>query len=933
MNKILIAFSLLFFASSAYAQQYSLRGEIKDSDGQPLPSASVFLLTKSDSTLTQFVTTNTDGTYEFKSVPKGEHIIQCSFVGFKTYYENVSADGDVKQITVRTINMKDNSELEELTVEAEVIPIIIKNDTVEYNAAAFKVKENDMTEDLLKKLPGVEVDKDGNIKAQGENVDKVLVNGKEFFGDDPKMATKNLPAGTVKKVQVYNRQSDQSELSGIDDGETAKTINIELKDEAKIGAFGNVMAGYGYNDTGNASDFDRYELKANISKFTDKAQIAFLGQLNNVNKQGFSFDDYVGFIGGFSNFDGNMWEMNGADLSVPVSFSGTSGLSETAAGGLNLNYDFKKGTRLISSYFYSIYENELTQDVFTENFFDEGSFTSGSNTKRKTIFGAHNANLRFDHKIDTTHNFRFRGNFKYNEGNIESLSTSYTNNTSNLIQNESETNYNSVSDNLSYNGNLLYSYRFKKVGRVTTINGSLSSSDNNRPLDLFSINTFYNYNPNFSYDFELNQDQSQIQKSLNYDGKVTHTEPIGKKRFIEGSFAHRNNNYESINEFIDVQPNGELVPNTMLSNNYTNDYVYDRLGLSFRQVRTKYNLTLGVDGQQSSLNGLVNDTLPVTVEFQNILPRANLRYNITSSKNLMMRYRTSVDEPSITQLQPVRNNTNPLNLYLGNDSLTAAYTHSMYIHYLSFSQFSGTNFYANLNARYTKNRITNSTEIDSLTYVRISKPVNVDYDLNISSYISFGAPLKFMKAKFNVSTNNGYTNSIVFVNNKQDFVDRYNVGVDFSIENSKKDLVDIMFGVEFSQTISKYQLNSNFDQKFFTTVYFTSIDVDLEKWTFNTTFDYNVYSGDAFADDQVIPLLHAYVSRFFMPANRLEMRLSAFDIFNQNIGFSRYADLNYIQQESTNNLARYFMFSLFYKLNKMENPNASGGKMRWGRRR
>lgn len=931
MNKLFIAILIVFFSLKGYSQ-FSLRGEVKDDQGQPLPSASVFLLNKADSTLTQFTSTNTNGIYEFRSVPKGEHIVQCSFVGFKTFYQNVTAEGDIKQISVKTINMKENSELEELTVEAEVIPIVIKSDTVEYNAAAFKVKENDMTEDLLKKLPGVEVDKDGNIKAQGENVDRVLVNGKEFFGDDPKMATKNLPAGTVKKVQVYNRESDQSELSGIDDGETAKTINIELKDDAKIGAFGNVMAGYGYNDTGNASDFDRYELKASVNKFTDKAQIAFLGQFNNVNKQGFSFDDYIGFIGGFSNFDGNMWEMNGSDLSAPVSFSGTSGLSETAAGGLNFNYDFNKNTKLMSSYFYSIYENQLTQDVFTENFLDEGSYTSASNMERTTVFGAHSANLRFDHKVDTTHRLRFRGGFKYNDGNVNSLSNSYTNNTSNLIQNESQTNYISDSKNLSYNGNLLYSYRFKKVGRVATVNGALASSDNNRPLYLDALNSFYNYNPDFVFDQNLEQNQTQVQKSLNYDGKVTFTEPIGKKRFMELSYAHRNNNYESINEFIDILPDGGLVPNTMLSNNYTNDYIYDRVGLSFRQIRTKYNLTLGVDGQQSSLKGLVNDTLPVTIQFQNILPRANLRYNISTSKNIMMRYRTSVDEPSITQLQPVQNNTNPLNLYLGNDSLTAAYSHSMYIHYLSFSQFSGTNFYVNLNTRYTKNRITNATTITD-NFIRISQPVNVDYDFNVSSYMSFGAPLKFMKAKFNVSTNNSYSNSIVFVNNAQDFVDRYNYGIDFSIENSKKDLVDIMFGVEFSQTVSKYELSSDFDQKFFTTVYFTSIDVDLDKWTFNTTFDYNVYSGDAFAEDQVIPLWNAYISRFLMPANRLEMRLSAFDIFNQNIGFSRYADLNYIQQESTNNLARYFMFSLFYKLNKMENPNASGGRMRWGRRR
>ncbi len=934
-SALIFSFSFVLFSVCAQAQTYTLKGDVKDEQGNALPSASVFLLEKADSTLIQFTSTNVDGQFEIKSVAKGEHIVQVSFVGFLTKYQFVSASGDEKVITINTITLKDNNQLGELTVEAEIIPITIDKDTVNYNAGAFKVREGDVAEDLLKKLPGVEVDKDGNVKAQGEKVDRVLVNGKEFFGDDPKVATKNLPAGTIKKVQVYDRKSDQSELSGIDDGENYKTINIELKDDAKTGFFGNVTAGYGYNNTTEPGSFDRYDLKANVSKFTKKTQFAFLGQVNNVNKQGFSFEDYAGFVGGFGNATdgGNMWEFNSGSASIPLSSGGTAGISRSMAGGINLSHDFSKKTKLMSSYFYSIYDNTLTQDVFTENFLREGSFISESATDRQTLFGAHNVTLRFDHKIDTTHTFRLRGNVKLNDGTIESISNSYTNNTSGNIQNTSNTEYFSDSRNFSYNASLLHSFKFKKIGRVLTSNLSGSSSNNNRPLDLIANNRFYNYSPDFYFDIPLVQEQSQIQNSFNYEGKVTYTEPLGKKRYGEISYARRNNNYESINEFIDVLEDGTLVPNTILSNNYTNDYIYDRAGLSLRQIRNKYNLTVGVDGQMSSLKGVVNDTMPVVKNFQNILPRVNFRYNFTTSKNFNLRYRTSVDEPSITQLQPVRNNTNPLNLYLGNEDLLAAYTHSLYMHYLSFSQFSGTSFYANLSSRYTKDRITNATEINPETYVRTNQPINVDYDFNVSSYISFAAPLKFMKSKFNLSSNNGYTNSIVFVNAVKDIVERYNTGVDFSLENSKKDILDWMVGVSFNQTTSVYQQSTDFNQVYYTTTYYTNITFSHDRWLLNTGFDYNVYSGDAFAENQIIPLWNAYIARVMLKSRRGELRISAFDILNQNIGFSRTADLNFIQQERTNNLARYFMLSFTYRLNKMENPNEMKGGMPWGGRR
>lgn len=941
-----IKFTLLFLlgflsASTVSAQKFNLNGRIVDPQGEPMPGVSVFLLDAADSTFVQYGSSNSVGNYSIKAVSIGSYLIQTPFVGFQTLYTPIQVKGDSKDISVPTITMKEDSQLDEVTVETDAIPMRMKGDTLEYNAAAFKTRANDVAEDLIKQLPGVDVDKDGNIKTQGEDVNRVLVNGKEFFGDDKKVATKNLPADAIEKVQVFDRKSDQAELSGIDDGNTEKTINIELKEDQSKGYFGRLNGGWGYNDdeqgdlnydpTLAGGTYDRFDFDASVNYFTKKTQLAFLGQANNTNKQGFSFQDYVSFIGGYDNLDGNRWNFNSSGSSVPLSGSGTSGLSESLASGLNFNHDFSKNTKLMSSYFYSLYKNDLKQSSFTENFIESGSFISENEGVRETEFGSHRVSLRFDHKFDSTNQLRIRGSLKKNDGTVESMSSAFTNNVNDTLQNDSFSNFDSRSDDFSFNANVLHSKRLKKKGRVLTTNITGSNSTSYSPLNLESGQTYYFYSPlAFQFDTVINQFQEDNNSNLNYSVRVTFTEPIGKKRYVELSASHQNNNISSIRDYFDIIGDNRRL-NNVLSTNYSNEYSYNSGGLSFRQNRKKYNFTVGANLQQTLLNGqIISMDTSIRKEFLDILPRINLNYKITNTKRILLRYNTNINAPSVTQLQPAPNNTDPLNVYFGNSDLGREYNHTLYAHYLTFSQFNNTNFYTNIYAQFTDDKIVNATRIDEVTLIRETQPINVDYDFFISNTTTFGAPLKFLKSKFNSTLNNSFNKGIVYVNSNENISERISNGVEFSVENTKKDIFDILVGVEFSRTNTQYSVNTEFNQTFFTTTYFADLTLDLNRWSINTTFDYNNYSGDAFDKDQIIPIFNAFISRQMLESKRMELRISAYDILNRNIGFDRTFNLNYLQEQRTNNLSRYFMLSAFYRLGK----NDKGGDgMKWGNRR
>ena len=453
-----------------------------------------------------------------------------------------------------------------------------------------------MVEDLLKKLPGVEVERDGSIKAQGEDVRKVLVDGKEFFGDDPKIATKNLPADAVDKVQVYDKKSDMAEFTGIEDGRDSKTINLELKDGKKNGYFGNASAGGGAMETQeDGLKYDRYEGKFNINRFSKKSQLSAIGMLNNINQQGFSFDEYIRFMGGLSSFmsgggggggSGRMrLSFDPMSMGIPMQGGGLDqGFTTTSAVGVNLNHEFSKKTELNASYFYSDIENDLSRISTKENLLGENNFQSKDTEDRISRNRNHRLNATLRHEIDSFQNIILRANAGFNTAELGSKGTSQTFGTNDLLQNVSVRDYGANSDNLSLNTSLTYRRKFRRKGRAFFASFSWNTEEEDRNGALKSENKFYENDEVIS---EENTDQTQLfsDDANGYGIDFTYTEPIGKNtkkksQYLSFTASRQNFANKTRKEFFDQENGGEIF-NPELSNRYDRDYIYDRGGLKF----------------------------------------------------------------------------------------------------------------------------------------------------------------------------------------------------------------------------------------------------------------------------------------------------------------------------------------------------------------
>ncbi|HPI09019.1 MAG TPA: TonB-dependent receptor, partial [Saprospiraceae bacterium] len=412
--KQLLLYIFLLLSLTAFSQNKSVtvEGAVADSSGIGLPSASVVLLQQKDSVMHAFGLSGPEGRFAVKRVAPGDYILQITYLGYQTYAQRVSVPADQPKFSLEKILLApSNTLLNAVDITAQQAPISIRKDTIEYNAGAFQTQPGSVVEDLLRKLPGVEVQQDGTIKAQGETVQNVLVEGKEFFGNDPKIATKNLPADAVDKVQVFDKKSDMAEFTGIEDGRDQKTINLKLKADKKQGHFGNVSAGYGTEN--------RYQGKFNLNRFSKKMQFSAIGAANNTNEQAFSFEDYINVMGGLSNFmtgggSGRVRIEINEDSGIPLPGSTSRGFTDTQAGGLNLNYEFSQKTELNGNYFFNRIENDLDRLATRQNLLGFGNYDSRDQELRNSENMNHRLNLTLRHKIDSFQNIIARANFSYN---------------------------------------------------------------------------------------------------------------------------------------------------------------------------------------------------------------------------------------------------------------------------------------------------------------------------------------------------------------------------------------------------------------------------------------------------------------------------------------------------------------------------------------
>ena len=571
----------------AQASRFEVAGVVVDSTGAGLSGATVVALTREDSVLTRFSTTNRDGAFTLRRVPEGAYILQITYVGFRTHRQDMDLSGG--DYDAGTIALERSTvELDELVVGAEHIPIVVKADTLEYNAAAFAVRPNDMVEDLLRRLPGIEVEDDGTIRAQGEEVQKVLVEDKEFFGNDPSIATRNLPANVVEKVQVYDKASDMEEFTGIKDGEDVKTINLDLKEEAERGYFGHLTGGYGSEE--------RYDGDVSINRFGPSTQLSLIGNVNNVNRQNFSFGDIVTLLGGMEAMGGRLIIRDGGGL-----FNNQDGLSETSSVGFNVNRDFGENTSAHASYFLSNVDNrqdrvaqqqQLLGPVQSSFVNETGGQTSDNLTHRLTVNALH--------EFGDGHDLRLRGDLTAGASSLANISETET-----LARgaggNEALTDYRSESDNLGGNGSLTWRRRLDEKGRSLVGEVSGGMNDDEMSGNLRSITKFLEEGNVLSSD-EIMQLQTRPGSSFRSTQKVSYIEPVGEGGRLEFQVESRQIEEDRRQSVFDMV-SGASIFNDRLSSGYDRTYSYIQGGVRYQASGEKFKAGIGANLQRSSLEG------------------------------------------------------------------------------------------------------------------------------------------------------------------------------------------------------------------------------------------------------------------------------------------------------------------------------------------
>lgn len=919
MKQLYFFLSFLLITTISLAQTSgTIKGKLIDSIGkQSLKDASITVLDSKDSTLEVFGLAKADGTFELKNIALGKMIVQITFQGYVPVNKIITLSKENALIDLGDVNMLVQSkDLQEVIVQTS--PITIRKDTIEYNAGSFKTKPNAVVEDLLKKLPGVEVAKDGSIKAQGETVSRVLVDGKRFFGDDPKMATKNLPPDMVDKIQVYDAQSDQSAFSGFDDGTRTKTINITTKKDRRKGLFGKAMAGGGNNG--------RYESSLNFNRFNGNQQISFIGQANNVNRQAFSVQDILGTLGtagGGRNASGG----GGGAIATISGLGGggsSNGITTTVAGGLNYKDVWSKKTEASGSYFYNNLAIDRDSRSLTERFVSgDSSFFTNQNTTARTKNQNHRINFNIETQIDSNNSLIVRPNFSYQE--TESNNNTISNITKGKLINTNSTNQTTTSVGSGYNGSIdaTFRHRFKTKGRTFSINLTGGANTNN------SDGTNYNNITTTSGTSTTDQISNNKSDGSNISTNLSYTEPVGKNQLIEigYNYSYRMSTSNRQTFSYDAATQSYTKGVDSLTNRFENTNYSNRASLGYRVQNAKFNLgaTMGVQ-----FATLTSDNRSKNINFNNnfvnLFPTANFTYNFTRSKNLRINYSGRTNQPSVSQLQPVPDVSDITNIKNGNPNLGQEFSNSLRVFYSSFDIFKLRNLFAMFNLSNTSNKIVSNVNQLSNGY-QTTTYTNLNGAYSLSGYVNYGFQFGKNKIRLNFTTNLAHSRDVSIIHspllaNANDTINyTYNssigqtIGTGFNI----KEKFDLNFTATSTFYIAK---NSNQASSSSNTNYFTQ-NITIEPtytfkggWVLGTDLDYNYTGGLATSYNASVPLWNASLSKLLFKNQAGELKIAIYDILNQNVSVSRTVNANYVVDQQSTVLKQYFSVTFAYNLRK-----------------
>ena len=898
--------SLLLSSYGLFSQNITINGMVIDSVlKKPLNSATISLANAKDSSLLSFTRSEEDGYFEVKNVKAGKYLLSISYIGYEHLWLSLTVGANAK-VDLGNIYLMDASKMTTVTVTARRPPVVINNDTVEFNSENFKTVPNAVVEDLLKKMPGIEVDKSGAITVNGKTVTKVFVNGKEMFTGDPKMATKNLAADAIDKIQVYDRKSDQAMFTGIDDGSEETAINLKMKKDRNNSTFGKLSAGGGTPE--------RFDASGNVNRFNNDMQLSVIGAANNTNRQGFSNGD----ISSFSGAGGGGRGGGGVTISFNGGGGGTDnnaqGIATTLSTGVNYSNVFNdKKTDFNANLAVSDVERNNNSKSFTQNLTPGNSFNRSSVSNITTDNQQQKFGSVIDHKVSESFSFKFTPNITRQHNTSLRIDTTITSLTDGTITNEATTNSTSATDALNASSNLLLRKKFAKKGRTisSTITNSYNESTSNGTQ--FTEQLFYAAG-NVINDSILDQVNIRKGSTTAYSANVVYTEPITKKSLLEFN-AYLNKSIGSSRR--EVRDNNTGVLNTELSNEFNSDYTYTGGGINFRANQKKFNFSTGFSLQNTNLKGEnVSKNTKLSQDFQDILPTATFQYNFSQTKNFNINYRTSTQQPSITQLQPVLDQSNINYQSIGNPDLKRSYVHNLNLRYFASKILAQKNFFATLNASTTNNSIVNKDSVLPSRVIR-STPVNVNGAYRINGGLNYGFGIKKIYSRFNFGINGGFNNNISYANGLLNTIVTKSVGPSFSYTFQLEEVIDIDLSTRYSFSKTNNAINAGLNTNFLTKVFSADVTNYLPfNFILNQSMNYTVNSGRAAGFNTAVPIWNASISKYFMKNKRAELKMSAFDLLNKNIGISRNVSQNQIVDQEYNVINQYFLLSFTYSLQK-----------------
>jgi hypothetical protein len=901
MKKLYTLFFISLFFHS-FSQKLNVSGNVQDTAAkQPLPYAVVMAVRLMDSTLVNFTRTDGNGLFKLESLPIDTYQVIISHPKFadQAYFifgDKKNLDYDFGKIILQPKNVS----LDEVTIFAFKDPIYYKGDTLIYTADSFKVKANATVEDLLKKLPGLKVDKDGKITSQGKAVDKVLVDGDEFFGSDPTVATKNLNASAIESVQVYEKKSDDAANSNTGE-ETQKILNLKLKDEAKKGYFGKVSA---------ASDFQKfYEGEALANYFKKKLKVSVFGLVSNTPRSSFGWNDVFKY--GLNN-EMNMGSNDEGDNFYYSNNNQNQGIPQTLKSGFYYSDRLSKKTKIGFNYSYNFNQLNSRTSNNSQYFLSDTTYSTANENQSLRKNETHNVNFTLDQQLDSLTDLSLISKVKVLSDRGSSIDqTDFIREDNARTRNTSISN-NTKSSGYELNNTLKLNRRFKKKDRLLMLSYNNMLSKNESEGLLKTDNSFY---VDTSYISSVDQRKTNLTNTQNHFVSGIFTEPLTKKIKLEVSYDFMY--YKSTQDKKALNNIGGEY--TQLDSNFTNNFItnkqINRAGLKFIYEVKKLRFAAGTKARNVMVNNNnIFKNQQIKQNFNNILPFAALRYKFSDNKNIDFRYTTNSSNPTVSQLQPVPDNTNPNFINIGNPNLLPTFNNEFNVNYNSWKPISGKYTWFGLNYALTDNDFSERTFYDSIGR-SVSQTINVDGNSSGSFYIGTSIPFFSKKLELQPNANGSFSNNKTIINNQENRTQdlRTNIGLEIRL-NFEKITAGLTGYAEYNQSSST--LNTNSTKPYTAQGLVGNIGIDLPKkfrLESDATYTMNGQRSNGYNINYLV--WNASLTKTFFKMENFIVGLYAYDMLNQNISVNRNINSNIISDTKTNIISRYFLLKATFKFN------------------